>query len=192
MANNKKPFFLIRWIDSLCVWLDDLVFPASDRAGLVAGPFGYSLIAGLALGLSMGIRSFFKGNADVFNTTASIIALIFIVGVIVLFLMKDLTAFETTGEKIGRSAYVVVLCGVGFIAGFYLSVLAMYAVIAFGVLWVLYQAVFGSSTDKKKKIRLDNGEELTVERGMCGEEYYTGSSGKEYERVSQDSFKEKS
>ena len=192
MANNKKPFFLIRWIDSLCLWLDDLVFPASERAGLVAGPFGYSLIAGLALGLSMGIRSFFKGNADTFNTVVSIIALIFIVGVIVLFLMKDLTAFETTGEKIGRSAYVVVLCGVGFIAGFYLSVLAMYAVMAFGVLWVLYQAVFGSSTDKKKKIRLDNGEELTVERGMCGEEYYTGSSGKEYERVSQDSFKEKS
>jgi hypothetical protein len=51
--------------------------------------------------------------------------------------------------------------------------------------------VFGSSFGTKKRIRLDNGDELTVEKGVVGEEYITSSSGKKYERVSGNNFREK-
>lgn len=194
MSDEKKPFFLKRWIESLFGWLDAIVFPSEpDRIGAVAVPFWWSLIVSFAFGLVVGIVSIFKKNTDTFNTVAAIIALVAVVGFAVFFLIHDLPAFETTGKKVGRTAYVLILCGIAFVVGFYLAMLVMYAAIAAGVFYLLYILVFGDSSDsrKKKRIKLDNGEELKVERGLCGEEYYTDSSGKEYERISSNTFREK-
>lgn len=160
MSNEKKPFFLKRWIGSLCRWLDKHVFPsAPERAGSVAVPLGWSLVMGFVLGIVEGISSFFKGNTDTFNNIVGIIALAAVVVLIVLFLIKDLPAFDSIGKKIGRSVFVVLLCGVAFVIGCYLAVLVMFVVIGIGVLWVLLQVISGDSSSGKKKSSFFNTED---------------------------------
>jgi hypothetical protein len=194
MAEENKVFFLKRWIDTLSRWLDGKLFSLdSEEAGSVGIPLFWSLIVSFVLGLTVCIRSFFKGDATTFNNVVGVIALVAVVALIVFFLIKDLPAFDSVGKKIGRTVYVVVLCGIVAAIGFYLAVLAMYIIMAAIGLWVLFQVVLGGSSESRKKnrIKLENGEELDVERGMLGEKYYTDSSGREYEETSSGSFRMK-
>lgn len=192
MSKQKKPFFLKRWIESLCGWLDKVVFPSvPDRAGAVAVPFWWSLLVSFAFGLAGAIRTLFKGNPDTFIHVVIILALVVVAAFVIPFLVKDLPFFDSTGKKIGRAVFVLAICGIAFFVGFYLANLVMILAIIALALWIVKEVVFGSSSGAKKKIRLDNGDELTVEKGVVGEEYYTSSSGKEYERVSGNTFQEK-
>ena len=187
MANEKKTIFLKRWIQTLCGWLDGKLFSLdSERAGSVSVPLWWTLIASFVTGLAMAVISFVTKHGEGKTIMAVVLAAggAAVLAIIVFFLLKDLPAFGSTGKKIGRAAYVVLLCGVTSVLGLYLSELLMIGIIGAFVLWVVYTVAFKDATITPRTIRLDNGETLKDERGVCGEHYYTDSAGNEYEKVS--------
>ena len=66
-----------------------------------------------------------------------------------------------------------------------LLVVAFYIVIAIIAIWIVLFIISGGSGNsgngKKRKWKLENGDEVTEEKGLMGESYYRGSSGKDYE-----------
>lgn len=185
MAKEKKTFFLKRWIQALSGWLDRKLFSMeSERAGSMGVPLFWSLVVSFAAGMISSVYTLCSGDEDeTFFMIVGGIALAIIIAMLASFLIKDLVSFPSTGKKIGRGVYVVVLCAVAAALGLFLSILAMYLIIGAIVLWVLYYVAFKDATVRPRKIRLDNGETLTAERGVCGEYYYTDASGREYEEV---------
>ena len=187
MAKEKKTFFLKRWMQTLCGWLDGKLFSLdSERAGSVIVPLWWSLIASFVTGLTIAIADLItaRGAAKTFDTVVLVAGVVAVLALIAFFLRRDLPAFGSAGKKIGRAAYVVLLCGVASVLGFFLSELAMIIVICAFVLWVVYALAFKNATVLPRKIRLDNGDTLYAERGVCGEEYYSDGAGNEYEKVS--------
>ncbi len=64
-----------------------------------------------------------------------------------------------------------------------LAVAAFYIFIALAFIWLLLTMLAGgpSSGSKRRKWKLDNGDEVTEEKGILGESYYTGQGGTSYD-----------
>ena len=194
-TNNKqkKEFFLARWMKSLLNWLDTKLFTTATAEALrpVYVPIFWSFALSFAGCIIVGIQSLFAENEEKFATIVFSIILAITVGITIWYLISDLKRFKSIGVKIGRVAYMLVLEGVAFAAGFYLAIIVLIVCILLFVLWLLFMMVFGDDNKKKKRIRLSNGDEVTEEKGLAGESYYTGSSGKEYDKVGEDTYVEK-
>lgn len=192
-TNNKqkREFFLVRWMKSLLNWLETKLFTSATGEALrpVYVPIFWSFISSFAGGIIVGIQSLFSDNEEKFATIVFSIILALTVGITIWYLISDLKRFKSIGIKIGRVAYMLVLEGVAFAAGFYLAIIVLMVCILLFILWLLFMVIFGDG--KKKKIRLSNGDEVTEEKGIAGESYYTGSSGKSYDKVGDDTFVEK-
>lgn len=190
---QKKEFFLVRWIKSLLSWLDSKIFTSTtgDVLRPTYVPIFWSFILSFAGGIIVGIQSLFAENEEKFATVVFSIILVVTVGITVWYLISDLKRFKSIGIKIGRVAYMLALESIAFAAGFYLAVIVLIICILLFVLWLLFMMVFGDDKKKKKRITLSNGDEVTEEKGLAGESYYTGSSGKSYDKVGDDTFVEK-
>lgn len=70
---------------------------------------------------------------------------------------------------------LVILAPIYILIG--LIIISFYIVVALICLWLGFSVLF---PEGKRRWRLDNGDEVTEEKGICGESYYRGSSGKEY------------
>ena len=150
----------------------------------------WSFILSFVGGLVVGVHSLFAENTETFATIVLGIVAALILGVCIWYLVVDLKRFTQIGIKIGRSVYILFLAALSFLVGFYLAMIVLIVAIFLFVLWVLWIAVFDKG-NQKNTIKLSNGEKVTVEKGMCGETYYTGESGKEYETSNGDVFTEK-
>lgn len=64
-----------------------------------------------------------------------------------------------------------------------LAVAAFYIFIALAFIWLLLTMLAGgpSGGSKRRKWKLDNGDEVTEEKGILGESYYTGQGGTSYD-----------
>lgn len=64
-----------------------------------------------------------------------------------------------------------------------LAVAAFYIFIALAFIWLLLTMLAGGSGggSKRRKWKLDNGDEVTEEKGILGESYYTGQGGTSYD-----------
>lgn len=64
-----------------------------------------------------------------------------------------------------------------------LAVTAFYIFIALAFIWLLLTMLAGgpSGGSKRRKWKLDNGDEVTEEKGILGESYYTGRGGTNYD-----------
>ena len=64
-----------------------------------------------------------------------------------------------------------------------LAVVAIYVLIALAVLWIALTMITGGSGggSKRRRWKLDNGDEVTEEKGLLGESYYTGQGGTSYD-----------
>ena len=181
MSKENKPFFLKRWFDAFLKKIEGTIFAVkSERGFTMVIPILGSLIGCLLFGLARGIRTMFKiGDPDnKFDLIAAIVVLVIIVCFIVVFLIKDLPSFESTGKKVGRSVYTVLLCGVAAVIGYYGGRLVVFIAIGACALWVFFQLVLAGPSKKSKEADPENEKELKVERGECGEEYYVDSSEK--------------
>ena len=194
MANGKE-FFLKRWMRSLVEWLDEKLFETAEPAEkptfkLLSNVFTVTFFAGLVIGVC---AMFSDGSntplVTILASALSVCVLVFYV----LFLLKDIKRFETVGRKIWRGVYLFLLCSItGSVAAF-IAAAAIFVVVVLLVLYLLFVILLGggSSSGSKKRIKLDNGDEVKEEKGMLGESYYTGLSGTQYEKVSEDTYVEK-
>lgn len=64
-----------------------------------------------------------------------------------------------------------------------LAVAAFYIFIALAFIWLLLTMLAGGpgGGSKRRKWKLDNGDEVTEEKGILGESYYTGQGGTSYD-----------
>lgn len=184
--NPKKPLFIKRWIKRFLSWLDRTLFgmAESEETVTVAQPFWWTLVVAFWCGAVMFVWALFadKSSTDKILSIGAGVALVAGLAIAASYLYRTLGTFPTVGVKIFRSVYVVVLCLLGCLLGFFAAYAALFVLIGLFVLWVLYMAVFGDSKKGKGTVELEDGTRLTCERGACGEEYYTGSDGREYRR----------
>lgn len=95
---------------------------------------------------------------------------------------KAFSVEEKLSRCIWRSLFMLGACLLGFVGGLLGSIITLILVCLWVALKVILAMLGGSSSGgKKRKWKLDNGDEVTEEKGLCGESYYTGSSGKSYE-----------
>ena len=174
----------------LFTWLDNLIFKnySTEEHASAATPFWTTVVINFFLGiLVVGITMFMHDErATMIQTIGACIGLASVVGVTIWYLVGSLKYFDSTGAKIARSVYILVVDVLAFVIAFYSAVFAIFIIIGLFVLWVLYIAVFGDKTKGRKK--LSNGVELTEEKGLAGESYFTGSDGREYKQNSDGSF----
>jgi len=194
MSTKKKNWFLKRWCSKLLTWLDSLLFGGRATGEFPSAfyPFWWSMIIAFGLGVVAMLWGMFENHAtsDRILSIGAYGSLGASIAVAIWYLYSTLRYFPTTGLKIARSTYVVVLGLAGCILGFFAACIFLFVIIGCFVLMILYYAVFGDSKKKSDKIVLEDGTELTEEKGMCGESYYTDSGGQEYER-SGDTFTKK-
>lgn len=191
--NQKKPFFLKRWTYKFLTWVDELLFGGKATADhtSAATPFWTTVVINFWIGVVVIVCSLFmdNGSHDSINTFGAAAGLVSVAGVTAWYLIGSLRYFPSVGIKIFRSVYVLLLCAVGFVVGFYSAVIFSFILIGLFVLMVLYYMVFDSK-EKSGKIVLDDGTKITHEKGLCGEDYYSDQSGRQYER-SGDTFTSK-
>lgn len=189
---NKKPFFLKRWSIKLFTWLDNLIFKkyVTDDHDSAWLPFWITAVINFCLGVVVICITLFMGDdrGIMIQTVGAYIGIASVVGVTVWYLISSLKYFTSTGAKIGRSVYILFIDALAFVIAFYSAVFAIFIVLGLFVIWLLWTLVLGGN---KKKIRLSNGVEITEEKGIAGESYYTGSDGHEYQQNSSGSFSRK-
>ena len=190
--NQKKEFFLQKWVKNLVNWLDAKLFTSATVEAIKPSyfPMFWSFVLSFVGGIVVGLYSLFANDSQTFISVVFGIVLALVLGICIWYLIGDLKRFTQIGIKIGRCAYILFLAGVSFVVGFYLAMIVLVIAMLLFVLWILWIAVFNK--DKKSKtIKLENGDELTVTKGVCGEEYYESKSGKQYETTNGETFTEK-
>lgn len=184
---DKKPFFLKRWILSLNALIDSLFGCNTEETGKVLMPLWPSLLAGLAGGLVGGLLSLFVKDQEQVMSIAVTIVLVISLGFSVYNLVKTLKEVPSVGKKIGRSAVIVILglilACLGFFIGFWLAFLVIVAL----VLFLIYEFTL-ADVGKKRKVKLDDGTDLTITKGLTGEDIIEGSDGRSYRKNSDGTF----
>lgn len=175
---EKKPWFLKRWTYRFLTWLDELLFggKATRNFTSAALPFWITAVINFWLGMVMIIWSMFvdSGTRDQILSIGAGVGLVSVLAVTVWYLIGTLKFFRTTGTKIFRSIYVLILCILGFLVGFYSAVIFSFVLIGLFVLMVLYYAVFGDSGKSKK------GSQSSFEPTYkVGDADYSNSTGKD-------------
>lgn len=194
---TKKPWLLKRWICKFLTWLDSAIFGTliidGTPAASAAQPFWRSTVAAFWCGVIVFVSAMFleRGQVNDILSIGAGVALAVAILFGIRYLYKTLGCFQSTGTKIFRTIYVLILCIVGCFAGFLAAYAFLFVLIFLFVLFVLYQAVF----EKKPTITLDDGTVLTHEKGLAGEDYYKDEQGREYESrkdmLSGESFRRK-
>lgn len=183
MAKNKRPWFGKRWTLSFITWLDAVIFGRSANSDyLTMAPsfcacFSIGLIAGFVM---VPLSLIFKQETVMTYLIpgAGLCALLWSG----YYLYNNLGAFSSIWVKIFRSLFVVVLNLVICAVALYIGMWAALIVVAVLIGWFFLNLWAGDS-NPKKKVRLENGEELTVTKGACGEDLYNDDSGASWYRV---------
>lgn len=182
---QKKPFFLKRWSDSLFGWIDNKLFSNSvsnDAAISIAAPAWISFLIGITSGIVVAITQLFVKSADKLTNTIMTVAGIIVLIVLVFYIIKILPDTEGTGAKVARSALLVILGVAAFAFGAWLGVWLSILVMILLVGWVALRIIGGGSGKSSDTIRLNDGTILTRRLDMTLDDYYTGSDGLTYKR----------
>lgn len=188
---QKKPFFLKRWSDSLFGWIDNKFFSNSinnDAAISIAAPVWISFLIGITSGIVVAITQLFVKSADKLTNTIMTVAGIIVLIVLVFYIIKILPDTEGTGAKVARSALLVILGVAAFAFGAWLGVWLSILVMILLVALVALRIIGGGSGKSSDTIRLDDGTVLTKHHDMALDEYYIGNDGRNYTKNSDSTF----
>lgn len=122
---------------------------------------------------------------------------VFVLTSCILYLKNTLEAFPSTGLKVWRAAFVLIInglcCSLAIMAVNLAVFFVLFAVVGGIVYFFLVGGIKGASSSgkSKRKWKLDNGDTVTESKGICGESYYDGDSGRSYDRNSDGTFQEK-
>lgn len=119
----------------------------------------------------------------------------------ILYLKNTLEAFPSTGLKVWRTAFVLLInglcCCLAIIAINLTVFFVLFAIVGAIIYFFLLEGISSDSSNSKskrkskRKWKLDNGDTVTESKGICGESYYDGDSGRSYDRNSDGTFSEK-
>lgn len=188
---QKKEFFLKKWIKKFLIWLDEKLFTSAVIDAIKPSyiPILWSFALSFIGGIIVGLHSLFAKYSETFSTVVFSIVIALILAICIWYLVIDLKRFPKLGIKIGRCAYILFWAGLSFAIGFYLAMFVLMIATIMLALWAVLFIAFHKD-ENKDKIRLSNGDEVTVEYGMVGEKIYTGASGKQYETMNEETFTE--
>lgn len=97
-------------------------------------------------------------------------------------LYEAIVKMSSAGAMIGKFVFLTLACVVGGLVGALGSVVII-GLITLYLLALLFSAVLkGDSQSSKKRTVLDDGTELKNEKGICGEDNYSDSSGNTWDR----------
>lgn len=190
---NKRAWFGKRWTKAAIDWFDHLIFARKDDDMpfiTVSSGFCISLTIGILAAAIIVVCSLFGDQKTLelyMITGAAGLSVLYTIW----FLWQTLSYFRTVWSKIGRSLYVLVIniaaCYLGIILGVWLTLAAL----AVLVLIVVLKLIGGDSgSSRRHTIVLTDGTELTETKGICGESYYQDGCGRDYDKVSDNTFRE--
>lgn len=193
---KKQPWFLKRWCFSLLTRLDFKLFnekATKEIPDLSAMTWLNICVFFFIMFASVLLTSLAKHELKetVLNWAIGI-SFTYVLVSCIIYLKNTLSAFPTIGMKVWRSVFVLL---VNFFCC-YLTImavtLAVYAVLFLLIAWIIFGVVLGGNgKSSKRKWELDNGDTVTESKGICGESYYKGDSGKSYDRNPDGTFQEK-
>ena len=139
-------------------------------------------IMGAFLGGSEFLNEMFNWDIKSLTLTASIGMLIFLIAYNV---AESIIATETANVATLRSLILSGFVILAFVIGVVASVIILLAVTIFVAIYIIITAIqiaLGNGVGSKgKRWKLDNGDQVREEKGLLGESYYKGSSGKSYD-----------
>ena len=170
---GKKTFFLNRWITKLSNWFDSSVFNIVEKEGYYeSSPLCVrSLWVGILAGIVIAIVVMINEQSSIPNWTMGIAGAI-IVAMIVMQAIKDLKLLSTTGQKVGRLAYLILVPFTFALLGAIIAAIAVWVVVFILILWLFFTLIFGTN----KKVKLSNND-VVRDNGVFG---YRGESGDTY------------
>lgn len=152
----------------------------------------FCMLIGIIWGGSRYIESLFDWNIEV-SLTASLAMVCVLIGYNI---AESIIATDSAKIALLRTLMMLVIMVLGFVAGLIGSVilLAILTLVIVIYLFITFIQLLlnGGPNDGKRRWKLDNGDVVTEQKGLMGESYYTGSSGKSYDtNDGGDSFYEK-
>lgn len=98
---------------------------------------------------------------------------------------------QSVGAIIGKILFMWVACGIGGLVGALGAVAVICVLILVAVLYVLAAVLSGNSSSGKKSWKASDGTVIEESKGICGESYYQGNDGRNYDKVDDTTFREK-
>jgi hypothetical protein len=175
----KKDLFSVLYSLDKKIWGDQI---ATNRYLATV-----TLICCVLFGVILGSGKFLNGLFD-WSLRVSIVATIASTIMLIGFnIIESIIAAKTAKIATLRSLMITGILILGLVVGFVGSVVALAiltVVITIYLAILLLGALLGGGSGGsggRKKWKLSNGDEVTEEKGLCGESYYTGSSGTSYD-----------
>lgn len=141
----------------------------------------FCMLIGIIWGGSRYIESLFDWNIEV-SLTASLAMVCVLIGYNI---AESIIATDSAKIALLRTLMMLVIMVLGFVAGLIGSVILLAIltlVIAIYLFITFIQLLLnGGPNDGKRRWKLDNGDVVTEQKGLMGESYYRGSSGKDYD-----------
>ena len=184
----KKGLFTMLYSLDKRIWGDDV----NPNKYLSTLSLLMCMLWGILWGASNYIGDMFNWSIQV-SLTASLAMVCLLIGYNI---AESIIATDSVKIALLRALMMTALMILGFVAGVIGSVilLAILTVVIGVYLLILFIRLLlaGVSSGGRKSWRLDNGDVVTEQKGLMGESYYTGSSGKSYDtNDGGDSFYEK-
>lgn len=188
-TKTTNTLFIERWINAL----DKKLFTPTEKCKTVYKPFKWEAICAFVGFLILAAISIFSKHSE---SAAAFIcgAVIFIVFWTIqgVYLWKTLRFFQGGWVKTGRIFFVFLMCAIGEAIGTLAAacvVFVCFLIVAYYVIKFVLAMTF-ESVGSKTVYRTSDGTKITETKGLCGESYYEGNDGRNYERNG-DTFTEK-
>ena len=190
--NNKKPFFLKRWLVGLFGWMDRSLFSVPEESpvnGTLSLSVSISTLIGLISGIIMGAVTTFAKHPEKFvHIFPSVVAgiVVIVAGYFIYKGCKELDA--TTGMKVLRSAVLLVASLIFFGIGLFVGVWGFIIVAILVVGWIILFFMSDGNTRKNDVVILEDGTELKKYQGLGLTPYWADTVGNRYEENSNGTF----
>ena len=199
---NKHSWFLKHWCTTLLSRLDFALFntkATKEIPDLSAVTWRNICVFFIIMFASVLFTAFAKRELrDTVLDWAIGGSFVFVLASCILYLKNTLEAFPSTGLKVWRTAFVLIInglcCSLAIMAVNLAVFFVLFVLVGGIVYFFLVGGISGASSSGKKSKRkweLDNGDTVTESKGICGESYYKGDSGRSYDRNSDGTFQEK-
>lgn len=190
--NNKKPFFLKRWLMGFFGWLDRSLFSVPEDSpvnGTLSLSVSISMLIGLVSGIIMGaVTTFAKHPEKFIHIFPSVVAGVVVI-VAAYFIYKGCRALDATpGMKVLRSAVLLVASLIFFGIGLFVGTWGFIIVAVLVVGWLILFFMSGGNTGSDDVVILEDGTKLKKHHDMDLTPYWEDKAGHRYEKNSNGTF----
>ncbi len=196
----KKENKIVAWIKGFINGADAKLanLVKTDLEPMMLSVIGFSLIGSIIIAVILIVLQALKLDG-VITSAVSIIGAVALFGYIIKMLLPNIKLIGSIGMKIVYVVFNFVAVFIaGALAGYALSAVIMLVIVYFVLMLVLGGFGNDKESDNEENMfgqgkvgTLDNGVEITYQRGPMGEKMYQGSDGKDYESDGAGGFRPK-